>query len=191
MGAALLAGSAPAQPPAGRIGPPRIAHPGFMERYADRLGLDGDTRATIRAVVETTRSSMESRRAERALLFEQMEQLLAADEPDESQVMAVAEQLGALERADHKDRLLATLTIRSVLTPAQRDELLVIRKEPRGHRRGSRLGPCSRDVDRLCADAEPGRATLRCLDESWEALSGHCQGMFERASLPAPPPAAD
>lgn len=185
LAAALLASSAVAQPPEGRIGPPGMAHPGSLERHADRLGLDEEARVKIRAVVGTTHSSTQSREAERAALFERLEQLLKADEPDEAQVLQVAEQLGALELADHKDRLLAMLAIRSVLTPEQRVELLEIHKEPRGRRRSSRLGPCSRDADRLCADAEPGRATLRCLDLSWDGLSGHCRRMFERTTPPA------
>jgi Spy/CpxP family protein refolding chaperone len=192
LGVVLLTGSAAAQPSAGRLGSPRMAHPGFLDRYADRLGLNEETRAKIRAVVETTHTSTESRETERVVLFAYMEQLLAADEPNETQVLVVSEKLGALERADRKDRLLALLAIRSLLTLEQREELLVIRKEPRrGHRRSSRLGPCSRDADRLCANAEPGRATLRCLEESWDKLSGHCHGMFQRAAPPALPPPAD
>ena len=191
LGVALLAGSAAAQPRAGPLGSPRMAQPGFLDRYADRLGLDEDTRATVRAVVETTHTSTESREMERVALFEHMEQLLAADEPNETQVLRVSEQLGALERADRKDRLLALLAIRSLLTLEQREELLEIGKEPRRQRRGSRLGPCSRDADRLCAAAQPGRATLRCLEEHWDQLSRHCHGMFQKAASPAPAPPAD
>lgn len=184
LGIALQVDGAGAQPPAGRHGPHALAHASFLERYADRLSLDEDTRATIRGVVNVTRSSTERRRVERKALFGRMEEMLAADQPDEPEVLLLVDQLGKLDLADHKDRMVAMLAIRSVLTPEQRAELLEIRKEPRGHGRVSRLGPCSRDAARLCS--EPGRATLRCLDTSWDELSGHCQGMFESVSRPAP-----
>jgi Spy/CpxP family protein refolding chaperone len=180
-----LAGAAGAQPSAGRAG---LVAPGpsFVERYGDRLGLDEEARASIEGVVEVTRSTGEGRRAERHVIYERMDQLLAVDEPDEGKVLELVERLGILELADHKDRLLAMLAIRAVLTPAQRAELLAIRADPRSFGRGPGLGPCNRDAARLCSQAEPGRGTLRCLDASWDELSGHCQAMFQNPSKPAP-----
>lgn len=178
----LFSATAVAQPP--RPGTPLQ---GFVDRHMERLGLDAETRSIIHDVIEVTRSSTDLRRAERVGLTKRMQQLLAVDEPDEGAVLDIVAQLAELDGADQKDRVLALLAIRSVLTPEQRAELIEMRSEPR--KPPLRMGPCKLDAQRICSAASPGRATLRCLDESWDQLSGPCRGLFgvPGPSPPAPP----
>lgn len=181
----------PPGPPDEGPGPPGGAppHPFFLERHAERLGLDEQARFTIRRIVERVREAREERRPKIQAAYEHMHELLAADQPDDAAVMAQAEVISALELADHRERLMAMLAIRSVLTPEQRAELLRIREErPDSGRRGP-PSPCARDVDRLCPDVAPGRATLRCLDASWDELSPRCSGLFGAGPRPDAHPA--
>jgi Spy/CpxP family protein refolding chaperone len=178
----------PPGPPGEGPGPPDP--PPFLEQQADRLGLDEQTRVLIFGIIERVREAHEARRPQIRAAHERMHELLAADQPDDAAVMAQAEAIGALELADHKDRLMAMLAIRTVLSPEQRAELVRIREERhgRGHRRPP--SPCARDLERLCSDAEPGQAALRCLDASWDALSPRCCAVFgvEPGSDAPPPP---
>jgi hypothetical protein len=93
--------------------------------------------------------------------------------------MKQAEAIGELELEERKNRLRATLRIRALLTPEQREELVQIRKEERGRRISRRMGACRDDVSRICPDAQPGRASVQCLSEHWDALSKECQSAFE------------
>lgn len=202
LGFALPAVAEPPGPPpdqtASPPGPPHGPPPGprgmhrhgdFIERSADRLGLDEQTRKKIAGIVESVRASQEEREPKLRAAHDRMQELLEADSPDAAAVMAQAEAIGALELASHKDRLMAMLAIRALLTPEQRAELVRIREERHGHEHRGR-GPCTRDIERLCSDAEPGHATLECLDAAWDRLSPFCRQLFggkggDRASLPS------
>jgi Spy/CpxP family protein refolding chaperone len=177
----------PTPPPGPRGGPPD--HPLFLEQQAERLGLDQETRVKIRGIIERVRESREARRPKIQAAYEHMHELLSVEQPDDAAVMAQAELIGALELADRKERLMAMLTIRTVLSPEQRAELVRIREERQdsAHRKSPWL--CARDLERLCPDAEPGRATLRCLEASWDALSPRCSGLFGAEPGPRARPA--
>jgi hypothetical protein len=93
--------------------------------------------------------------------------------------MKQAEAIGELELEERKNRLRATLRIRALLTPEQREELVRIREEEGGRRMSRRMGACRDDVTRICPDAQPGHASVQCLSEHWDALSKECQSAFE------------
>jgi hypothetical protein len=93
----------------------------------------------------------------------------------------------------HRNRLDALLQIHALLSPAQREELVKIREEEWGGRRGR---GCAADVDALCADAARGAPTLRCLAERFESLSPGCRRAVDRLGEewgggPPPPPGGE
>ncbi len=168
------------RPPHGRHGPPLEA---LFARRAEELGLGEETLARIRAIVEESRASTEQGRAELDAAHRAMRDLLDDDVPDEARVMEQAERIGALEIRHRQQRLAAMLAIRALLSDAQRDELIRLRKEsgPRSRRaRGTPLGPCAPDLAELCPEARPGPPALRCLAERWSDLSRPCQTFVEQ-----------
>ena len=187
IGCVLLAGllapgtgsAQPPGPPPGH-GPPGGPHPGrFFERHAERLGLDAETQEAIQKIIDESRQRGETLRLDLRDAQRAMRDLLSQEAPDESAVLKQAEVIGALELEERKNRLLATLRIRGLLTPEQREELIRMREEfgPQG-RRGP-LGGCQADLRGICRDAELGRPALQCLSQHWEELSEECRSMLE------------
>lgn len=122
---ALCAGAALAQPPG--PGGPGIER--VLERNAERLHLDDATRDRIRALAEAGREKTRPQRQALQQLHEDMHALLTADVPEESAVLAKADEIGRAETALHKERLRTMLAIRALLTPEQRRELVRIHEE--------------------------------------------------------------
>jgi Spy/CpxP family protein refolding chaperone len=182
-------------------GGPRGPDPGrFIDEHGDELGLDGDARESIQAIVDASRSRSEQMRGEIRSERETMRELLSQSSPDEAAVMSQNDRVEALKSRQRKNRLEAMLAIRKLLTPEQREQLIAIREErrrDRGEGRGfseeggpgggercgkGRRGPlagCRDDVAELCSGAEAGRARLQCLDAEWENLSDDCRAAFE------------
>jgi Spy/CpxP family protein refolding chaperone len=137
----VLAGGAPAS--AGEHGrrherPPLDA---LLERDAERLGLDAETLARIRASADASRPEHERRVDELHALRLEMRTLLGEDAPDRDAVMQLADRIGAAETALDKHRLATLLEIRALLTPEQRRELVRIHEERRRERHGEKLRP--------------------------------------------------
>lgn len=149
----------------------------FIEKHAERLGLDAATRQTIRQIVEEARDTGQTIRASLGRVRAEMRDLLEQDHPDETTVMGQAEKIGALQLEARKNRLRAMLRIRALLSPEQRQTLTALREQKR-HRR--RFGACRADIAELCPQAGPGQASVRCLARYWSALSAGCQAVFER-----------
>jgi Spy/CpxP family protein refolding chaperone len=123
---ALCAGAALAQPG------PEPGGPGIermLERNAERLHLDDATRDRIRELAEAGRAKTRPQRQALQQLHESMHALLTADAPEESVVLAKADEIGRAETALHKERLRTMLAIRALLTPEQRSELVKIHEE--------------------------------------------------------------
>jgi len=186
-GCALLAGfsaagisfAQPPGPPRGHGPPPGPPPERFIEEHAERLGLGDETLEVLHEIVDESRERRKALRVELRDAHEKMRELLSQEKPDESVVMAQAEAIGELELEERKNRLRATLRIRALLTPEQRQELVRIRGEGRGRKMSARMGACRADVTRICPDAQPGRASLQCLSEHWDELSKECQSAFE------------
>lgn len=166
-----------------RSGPP----PGrFIEKQAERLGLDEQTRQRIRQIVEESRTHGQTIRESLHQAHTDMRQLLEQDMPDETAVLQQAEKIGNLHIEKQKNRLRAMLQIRALLTPEQRQALTKLRREdrpPRRSRRGKgrrRFAACREEIATHCPDAEPGRASLQCMLDNWEALAEDCQSFFDR-----------
>ena len=123
----LIAGAALAEPPAGDRERPGIER--ILERHAERLQLDDATRAQIRALAEAGREKSAPQRETLRRLRDEMHALLTTDAPAEAVVLAKAEEIGRAETALHKERLRTMLSIRALLTPEQRKELVRIHEE--------------------------------------------------------------
>lgn len=127
-------GPAPDAPRGPRRGPPPFED--LLERNAGRLGLDEKTRAEIRSIADATREKSRPLQQSLRSLRDEMRTLLDQAAPDHEAVFQQAERIGAAETALHKLRLESMLEIRSLLTPAQREELVRIheeRRRARGH----------------------------------------------------------
>jgi Spy/CpxP family protein refolding chaperone len=106
----------------------------LLERHAERLGLDAETLATIRAAADASRPEHERLAEELHALRLEMRALLSEDAPDPDAVMRLADRVGAAETALDKHRLATLLEIRALLTPEQRRELVRIHEERRRER---------------------------------------------------------
>jgi Spy/CpxP family protein refolding chaperone len=152
------------------------AHPErFIAEYAERLGLDQQTLATIRTLVEASRAQAETLRVELRQAYAQMRALLSHEGPSEAAVMQQADVIGALELAARKQRLQVMLQIRALLTPAQRQELVRLQETWNTRRRAEIMPACRVENTEICPDAAPGRPQLTCLYEHMAELSEACR----------------
>lgn len=154
---------------------------GFVEKHADQLDLDAETREAIDAIVVRSGARDEELDASTRAAYGRLHALLEQDAPDVDAVMATAEEIGTLKGESRKNMLGAMLEIRARLTPEQREQLVELREERKergpGHHR--RSDACRDDVEALCPDAESGRERIRCFGDQWDALSEPCRDMLE------------
>jgi Spy/CpxP family protein refolding chaperone len=115
-----------------RHGPPPLD--AILERNAERLGIDAETLARIRATADAYRPEHDRLKDEVHALRRELRGLLEAESPDREAVMAVADRIGATETALDKHRLATLLEVRAMLTPEQREELVSIFEERRRER---------------------------------------------------------
>ena len=114
----------------------------WLRHLTDKMDLDDDTQASVRALIDAGRERTRDARKELQAARTQMHGLLQADQPDEAQVLAQVERIGALRTALHKQRMQTILRVRALLNPEQRATLLEMFEKRRGKR-----GPW-RDRDR-------------------------------------------
>jgi Spy/CpxP family protein refolding chaperone len=157
-------------------------HPGrfIEEEYAERLGLEAETLAAIRTIVEAAGLQNKALWAEMHQAYARMRELLSQEMPDTTAVMQQADTISALELAQRKNRLQAMLQIRALLTPAQRQELVRLQGELGTRDRFNTMSACQADSANLCADAPSGRARLQCLHDHLAALSEACRTALQR-----------
>lgn len=150
------------------------------EEYAERLGLEAETLAAIRTIVEAAGLQNKALWAEMHRAYAQMRQLLSQEMPDTAAVMQQADTISALELTERKNRLQAMLQIRALLTPAQRQELVRLQGELATRGRFNTMSACQADSANFCADAAPGRVRLQCLHDHLAALSEACRTALQR-----------
>jgi len=134
-GLALSASAVPAQErdgPPHRRGPPPIDR--LLDRHAEQLGLDDETRVRIREIADASRGDAERIRAELRERHAELRQLLGARTPDRDAIMRQAERIGAAKTESQKHRLRTMLQIRALLTPEQREVLVRLHQERRRRR---------------------------------------------------------
>ncbi len=147
----------------------------FIEKNAERLGLDPETTGEIRAMLEKSYAESEAIHTELREAKRSLHGLLAEDLPDRDRVMKQAEKIGELETKAEKHKLGTMLEVRATLSKEQRAELVEIRREKRERHFAPMHEACAEDFERLCPDIEPGRELFRCLRQSSEELSDTCR----------------
>jgi len=200
-----LAGAAGARPP---FGDPFHGarggdhHERFFDRYADRLGVDDETRAEIEEKFDASREQAEPLRLAVHEAHRELHELLRADEPDRAAILAQADRIGELEAELRKLRLTTLLDVRGLLTEEQRAEMVSIHEERMRAHLEPLLEACADDVDALCPDVEDPRSLMLCIRERREELSESCRdaigkrrrghhGHFRPADPDGPPRAWD
>ncbi len=106
----------------------------WLRHLTDKLDLDDDTRASVRALIDARRERTRDARKELKDAHTQMHKMLQADQPDETEVLAQVERIGAFRTALHKQRMQTLLRVRALLSPEQRSTLLEMFKKRRGRR---------------------------------------------------------
>jgi Spy/CpxP family protein refolding chaperone len=177
-----LAATAGARPPLGggfhgRHGDDH--HERFLERHADRLGVDDATREAIEAKFDGARSQAEPLRVAVRQAHRQLHEMLRADAPDREAVLAQSDAIGALETELRKLRITTLLDVRAMLSEEQRAEMVSIREEHMRARMQPLLAACAEDVDALCPDAEDMPSLMHCLKDNRDAVSDTCQETTE------------
>jgi Spy/CpxP family protein refolding chaperone len=167
-------GPALAKGPFGERGPGRhMEH--FLEQEAEELGLDDETKATIRKLLEEGRE--QAREFDDALHEARsvVHDLLSQDVADEEAVMRQAEIIGQIETERSKHRLKTLMEIHALLTPEQRALLREKREQKRGRGHEAILDACAADIEALCPEAEPGHGRFRCMLSHREDVSAECR----------------
>ncbi len=124
-----------AQPPgpSARHTPPGLR----LERLVEELGLDTQTLARVDAIIDASRAKKRTLRRQLREAREQMHGLLAAEEPQEAELLKQVERIGGLRTELRKEQLKTMLRVRALLSPEQRASLLErLNKSPRRGRRG-------------------------------------------------------
>lgn len=174
----FICATALARPPfGGPAGPP--GPEGWIEEHADRLGLDDEARAAIRAIVDESHGRAAELRGDHRKARRALRDLLSQDSPDEASVMQQAELLGAIETEMTKHRLRTLLRIHALLTPEQREEMMAIH---RGRHGGPEmlLERCEGDLEKLCPGAESPFDHMGCLHEHADDVSEGCASALQR-----------
>lgn len=166
---ALMASVAVAEPPGfGRPPGPDLA--AMLERDAAEIGLQEETLDQIRAIVAEGRNAGAELRDKLHRERQALHRLLAADRPDETEVLRQAERIGALETEGLKQRLRTLLAVHPLLT----DEQLRRLRELREGRLQSVREACRAEFERYCGDVPAGPGRFRCLRSHRDRLSPEC-----------------
>jgi Spy/CpxP family protein refolding chaperone len=179
----FVCAAALAQPPFG--GPPGPPDgPGrLIEEHAERLGLDDEALAAIRAIVDESHALAAELHEDHRMARRGLRDLMSQDSPDEAAVMKQAELLGAIETEITKHRLQTLLRLHALLTPEQREEMMEFHRGR--HHRGRHGGPdlifdaCEGDFETLCPEADSPFDHMECLHEHADHVSEGCASALE------------
>jgi Spy/CpxP family protein refolding chaperone len=135
---AALAQARPGGQCEGHGGHGRHGGPGLeqLERKVEDLDLSDEKRKAIYAVIDQARSAERESRREIRTGRERMRELLSQETPQEKEVLALADSIGALETNAQKARLRTLLQIRGLVTPEQWEQLQPWRGHHGMHHRG-------------------------------------------------------
>src|SRR6266581_7122730 len=119
-----------AQPP----GPDPIAEtlfpPEFVMRYAADVGLEEPQRTAIKDALQKAQSRFVDLQWDLQAESERMVRLLQARPVDEAAVLARADRVMSLEREVKRTHLSLLVRIKNLLSEAQQDKLLALRRRP-------------------------------------------------------------
>jgi Spy/CpxP family protein refolding chaperone len=150
-------------------------HERFLEKYADRLDVDDETREQIEGKFASSREEAAPLREELHDAHRTLREMLHADEPDRDAILAQADRIGALDTLLRKLRLTTLLEVSALLSDQQRAEMISIREEHKQSRIEPMLEACAGDVEALCPETEDPRSLFHCMRENRNALSESCR----------------
>lgn len=132
LAAFLMAMSAPsyAQHPGHDPMAEHVFPPELVMRHAAELALDERQRNAIKEAVQKAQSRFLDFQFDLQPEAERMVRLLQTRPVEEAAVLAQADKVMALEREVKKTHLALLVRIKNVLTPAQQEKLMALRKRP-------------------------------------------------------------
>ena len=134
----LLPAMATAKPGGG----PGLLNPKRIERIADRLGVSEDVAKQMKSMVFEAKRARIDLRAGIDKNRVDLQELIHADAPDETAIMAKIDVIGQLQIKVRKLRVGTMLKVRALLTPEQRKKLRKLMAKRMGKRgRKGRRGP--------------------------------------------------
>lgn len=108
------------------------------ERWAERLELTAEQQEAMAEIRQETRKQQVALRKELVQLQNDLEGEMLKDEPSPDRVSELADRMGGLKTQLQQNRLAQHLAIRKLLTPDQRDELLLMNARKGRWQRGGR-----------------------------------------------------
>lgn len=129
IGAALMAGNATARGKGGYRDDRAMPR---LERRVDRLDLSEEQREQIEKIRETAQEDVAALRKGMLRLQSDLRGEMLEDAPDAGKLRRLAEQMGEIRTQMQIHRLETQLAVREVLTPDQRDRM-ILRQGRRGH----------------------------------------------------------
>lgn len=102
-----------------------------LDMVATELGLDSSTVASMKEIRREARDAIMEIKFEVKKLKVAMHDSLDVEQPNESQLMRMIEDIGKLEIEIHKTRVRAMLKARGYLTPEQREMFKAMKKDAR------------------------------------------------------------
>jgi Spy/CpxP family protein refolding chaperone len=102
-----------------------------LDKVASELGLDSSTVESMKEIRREARDAIMEIKFEVKKLKVAMHDSLDVEQPNESQIMRMIEDIGKLEIEIHKTRVRAMLKARAYLTPEQRDMFKAMKKDAR------------------------------------------------------------
>jgi len=130
----VLAVEARAQPPGPGQDPlaPYVFPPDLVMRHAPEIGLDERQRAAIKELVVKMQVRFLDLQWDLQAESEKMARLLQASPVDEAAVLAQADKVMGMEREVKKAHLSLLVRIKNLLTDAQREKLMELRRRGEG-----------------------------------------------------------
>jgi Spy/CpxP family protein refolding chaperone len=123
-----------AEPPGAGQDPlaPHVFPPELVMRHAGEIGLDEKQRVAIKDLVVKTQAKFLDVQWDLQAESEKMARLLQASPVDEAAVLAQADKVMGLEREVKKAHLALLVRIKNLLTEAQREKLMELRRRGEG-----------------------------------------------------------
>ncbi len=112
---------------------------------AEKIGLTDVQRDTLAEIFYSTEEDMISLKSELERQKLKLRRLLSQENPDEKEILKVAERIGEIRKDMKKRELREVLAVRKVLTKEQWNKLRKIRKTPPPLRRLRKHRPPERD----------------------------------------------
>ena len=190
LGLAWASGAGARPPGRGGHGP----GPGpatFPDQLLEEVGVSEATREKIATISKDSEVGARDLHEKIYAAREDLRKLLDQDSPNSDLVMTKVEEIGALEIEADKHRLNTMLSIRALLTPAQRAQLAKLHDQHRGKRFGRKMHKvdhaCKDTLEGVCSAADAGHERMECLHDHISEASEPCKKAMRQARRPRHP----